>query len=71
MSRHLIFLNRTEEKRRQTLVKMNAPKPEEPTYDKYDCIKETPYEIEEVLKDKVWSVSYKSENFNSPIKEID
>ena len=40
---------------------MNAPKPEEPIFDVYDCTKETPYEIEEVLKDKVWNVTYKCE----------
>ena len=61
---------RTEEKRRQTLVKMNAPKPEQPVLDYYDCKKETPYEIEEVLQDKVWNVSYKAENMISRNKKM-
>ena len=42
---------------------MNAPNPNDPVKDMYDCIQESPYEIEEVLKDKVWKVVYKAEDF--------
>ena len=42
---------------------MNAPNPNDPVKDMYDCIQESPYEIEEVLKDKVWKVIYKAEDF--------
>ena len=45
------------------MVKQNAPNPDSPLLDYYDCKKETPYEIEEVLEGKVWKVMYKTENF--------
>jgi len=55
--------NRTELKRKQTIIQMNAPKPSNPLMDMYDCKQESPYETQEVLKDKVWKVAYKAENF--------
>ena len=47
-----MHLFRTEEKRRQTLIKMNAPKSDDMWMDMYDGIKENPYKIEEVLETK-------------------
>jgi len=57
------IMNRTEEKRRQTLIKMNAPKSDDMWMDMYDGIKENPYKIEEVLENKVWKVMYRAEDF--------
>ena len=59
----LMYLFRTEEKRRQTLIKMNAPKSDDMWMDMYDGIKENPYKIEEVLENKVWKVMYRAEDF--------
>ena len=58
-----MYLFRTEEKRRQTLIKMNAPKSDDMWMDMYDGIKENPYKIEEVLENKVWKVMYRAEDF--------
>lgn len=44
------------------LVKEGAPKPGSPLRDKYDCNKEDPYDIQEVVPNKIWKVQHSSEN---------
>ena len=57
------MVDRSEVKRKQTIIKMGAPKPDSPVLDMYDCAKVSPYQTEEVLADKVWKVAYKMESF--------
>ena len=58
------MVDRSEVKRKETIIKMGAPKPDSPVLDMYDCTKVSPYQTEEVLADKVWKVAYKMESFS-------
>ena len=40
-----------------------APKLDDSILDRYDCISETPYKTNEILKNSVWQVEYQMENF--------
>jgi len=48
--------------KRNGLVKGGAPKPGSQPRDTFDCNKEDPYAIEEIVPNKVWKVQHSSEN---------
>ena len=51
----------SDQKRKETIAQMGAPDPKKPALDLYDCKKENPYTIEEILEGKIWRVGYKME----------
>jgi len=51
-----------EKMRKTAMTKQNAPKPDMVARDIYDVCGKSPYEFEELEKDKVWQVTYKVEN---------
>ena len=48
--------------RKKMLSKMNAPNPDKYHRDLHDIAGENPYETEEIVKGKVWSITYTQEN---------
>ena len=54
----------SDNKRRETTAQMSAPDPKRPVLDLYDCKKENPYTIEEILERRVWRVGYKMEGMS-------
>merc|ERR1712018_893438 len=44
--------------RKRLMIMSNAPDLSCPIQDLYDCKRENPYQVEEVLQDKVWRVGY-------------
>ena len=54
----------SDNKRRETTAQMSAPDPKRPVLDLFDCKRENPYTIEEILEGKVWRVGYKMEGMS-------
>jgi len=56
------FMKLQSDAKRKEMYAKQGPDLSNPMLDLYDCKKETPYTIEEILTDKVWRVGYKMQH---------